>query len=240
MVGTVPIARIRDIGIYHEVHGEGEPVLLIGGLGSDVSMFAAMVKRLARTCRVVAFDNRGAGRTDKPDAPYSIAMMADDAVGLLDALGISAAHLVGISMGGSIALDVALRHPDRVRGLVLVSASARKPARLTLSAPMRVAYLLRTLPPFRGRHPQPGYAHTHQRNASRAYDCTARLGEIHTPVLILHGRRDRTVPLRLAEEMHDRIPGSQLVTFDGGHMFFFTRERAEFADRVAAFLRSHR
>jgi pimeloyl-ACP methyl ester carboxylesterase len=135
----------------------------------------------------------------------------------MDALGIARAYLVGIGMGGSIALDVALRHPDRVRGLVLVSASARKPARL-----------LRSLPPFRPP------------NASRSYDCTARLGEIHAPVLILHGRRDRTVPLRLAEEMQDRIAGSKLVTFDGGHRFFLTRERDEFAERVAAFVRSHR
>ncbi len=240
MVGPVPIARIRDIGIYHEVHGDGEPVLLIGGLGSDVSMFAGMVRRLSASCRVIAFDHRGAGRTDKPDAPYSIAMMADDAVGLMDALEIASAWLVGISMGGSIALDLALRHPDRVRGLVLVSAGARTPSQLTISAPMWVADRLRSLPPFRGRHPQPEYAHARQRSASRAYDCTARLGQIHTPVLILHGRRDRAVPLRLAEEMHDRIAGSKLVAFDGGHRFFFTREREEFAARVAAFVRAHR
>ncbi len=240
MVGPVPIARIRDIGIYHEEHGEGEPVLLIGGLRSDVSMFAGMVKRLARACRVIAFDHRGAGRTDKPDAPCSIEMMADDAVGLMDALEIASAHLVGISMGGSIALDIALRHPDRVRGLVLVSASARKPGQLTLAAPMRVASGLRSLPLLQGRHPQPESARTHQRNAARSYDCTARLGEIDTPVLILHGRRDRAVPLRLAEEMQDGIAGSKLVTFDGGHKFFFTRERVEFAERISAFVRSHR
>jgi pimeloyl-ACP methyl ester carboxylesterase len=200
-------------------------------------MFGDMAMRFARTCRVIALDNRGAGRTDKPDAPYSIEMMADDAVCLMDALGIARAYLVGIGMGGSIALDVALRHPDRVRGLVLVSAGARRPA---LAARVRVAYRLRSLPPSRRRHAQPRYARTHQRDAARSYDCTARLGEIRNPVLILHGRRDRIVPLRLAEEMHDRIPGSKLVTFDGGHGFFFTRERADFADRVAAFVHRHR
>jgi pimeloyl-ACP methyl ester carboxylesterase len=233
----VPIARIRDVGIYHEVHGEGEPVLLIGGLGSDVSMFAGMVRRLSASCRVIAFDNRGPGRTDTPDARCSIPMMADDAVGLMDALAVTSAHLVGIAMGGRIALDVALRYPDRVRGLVLVSASARKPARPTLSAPVRIAGGLRSLPPFRARHPRPESAPARQGDPSHSYDCTARLGQIHTPVLILHGRRDRTVPLRLAEEMHDRIAGSKLVTFDGGHRFFYTRERDEFAARVAAFVR---
>jgi pimeloyl-ACP methyl ester carboxylesterase len=227
----VPFAHIRDVGIYHEVHGEGEPVLLIGGLGSDVSMFAGLVRRLSASCRVIAFDNRGAGRADTPDAPCSIPLMADDALGLMDALGITGAHLVGISVGGTIALDVALRSPDRVRGLVLVSASARTPAKPALSAPKRIAGGLRSLPPFRGRH---------RRSPSRFYDYTARLGEIRTPVLILHGRRDRTVPLRLAEEMHDRIAGSKLVTFDGGHRFFFARERDEFAERVAAFVHPHR
>lgn len=162
--------------------------------------------------------------------------MAGDTVGLRDVLGIPRADLVGISMGGSIALELALGHPDRVKGLVLVSAGARKPAKLTLSAPMRVAHLLRSLPMFRGRYPQPEYAHMRQREASRAYDCTARLAEIDAPTLILHGRRDRTVPTALAEEMHDRIGGSRLVMFDGGHMFFFTRERNEFRERVAAFL----
>jgi 3-oxoadipate enol-lactonase len=236
MVGRVPIARINDVGIYHEVHGDGEPVLLIGGLGSELSMFGGIVARLAQGSKVIAFDNRGAGRSDKPDTPYSIEMMAGDTLGLMDVLGISRAHLVGISMGGSIALELALGHPDRVQGLVLVSASARKPAKLTLSAPMRVAYLLRSLPMFRGRYPQPEYAHHRQREASRAYDCTARLAGVDAPTLILHGRRDRTVPSSLAEEVHDRIGGSKLVMFDGGHMFFLTRERTEFLDRVAAFV----
>jgi 3-oxoadipate enol-lactonase len=236
MVERVPIARINDVGIYYEVHGDGAPVLLIGGLGNDISMFGGTIARLAQGSRVIAFDNRGAGRSDKPDTPYSIAMMASDTLGLMDVLGIPRADLVGISMGGSIAIELALGHPHRVRDLVLVSASARKPAKLTLSAPMRVARLLRCIPMVRGRYPQPEYAYMRQREASRAYDCTARLAEIDAPTLILHGRRDRTVSSSLAEEMHDRIGGSKLVMFDGGHMFFFTRERNEFRERVAAFV----
>jgi pimeloyl-ACP methyl ester carboxylesterase len=236
MVHPVPIARINELGIYHEVRGDGRPVLLIGGLGSDVSTFGGIIARLVEGNRVIAFDNRGAGRSDKPDIPYSIEMMADDAVGLMDALRIERAHMVGISMGGSIALELALAHPDRVTGLVLISASARKPARLTMSAPMRAAHLLRSLPMFKGRHPQPGYAHKRQREASRSYDCTARLGQIHAPTLILHGRKDRTVPTALVEEMHDGIARSKLVMFDGGHMFFLMRERDQFLEQVAAFV----
>ena len=235
-VVAVPIARINELGIYYEVRGDGEPVLLIGGLGSDLSMFGDIVARLAEGSRVVAFDNRGAGRSDKPDIPYSIEMMAGDAVGLMDVLGIRQAHVIGISTGGSIALELALTYPDRVATLVLVSASARKPAKFTLSAPMRAAHAMRSLPMFRGRYPQPEYAHMRQRAASRSYDCTARLAEIHTSTLILHGRRDRTVPIALVEEMHDRLAGSKLVTFDGGHMFFLARERNQFLEHVAAFV----
>jgi pimeloyl-ACP methyl ester carboxylesterase len=232
----VPIARINELGIYYEERGDGEPVLLIGGLGNDVGMLGGMIARLVQGNRVVAFDNRGAGRSDKPDIPYSIEMMAGDAVGLMDVLGIAQAHVVGISMGASIALELALAHPDRVTGLVLVSASARTPAKLTMSAPVRTADMLRSLPMLKDRYPQPKYAHKRQRAASRGYDCTARLGQIHTPTLILHGRRDRTVPTALVEEMHDRIAGSKLVMFDGGHMFFLLRERDQFLDQVAAFV----
>jgi pimeloyl-ACP methyl ester carboxylesterase len=236
--GRVPVARISDVDLYYELHGQGEPVVLIGGLGSDLGMFGGIVARLAATAQVLAFDNRGSGRSGMPDVPYSIDMLAADTAGLMETVSIPAAHLVGISMGGSVALALALAHPELVRGLVLVSASARKPARLTLSWPMRIAAGLQRLGLFRGPHPQPGYAHERQRAASRSYDCTARLAEIRTPTLILHGRRDRTVPRPLAEELHDGIAGSKLVMFDGGHMFFLTRERAQFLDQVEAFLRA--
>ena len=238
MFAAVPVANIGDVGLYYELHGAGEPVVLICGVGIDISELGAIVERLARGSLVLAFDNRGSGRSSMPDAPYSIELMAADAVGVMDAAGIGAATLIGISMGGSIALALTLAHPERVRGLVLVSASARKPRRLTMSWPMRIAWLLRRLPAFRGRYPQPDYAHARQRAASRAYDCTGRLGEIHVPTLILHGRRDRTVRRPLVEELHDGIAGSKLVRFDGGHMFFLFRQRGAFLDQVEAFVRA--
>jgi pimeloyl-ACP methyl ester carboxylesterase len=222
--------------MYYEQRGDGDPLVLIGGLGCDVSMFGEIVARLAQTARVLAFDNRGAGRSSMPDTPYSIAQMAADTAGLMDALAIPSADLVGISMGASIALALALAHPERVRRLVLVSAGARKPAKLRMSVPMRIAWTLRSLPTFRGAHPQPAYARERQRAASRAHDCTARLGEIAAPTLILHGRRDRTVPYPFVTELHDGIAGSRLVMFDGGHMFFLMRERSQFLDRLQAFL----
>lgn len=215
----MPIARVGEVDLYYEVHGEGAPVVLIGGLGGAISMLAAIVERLARTSLVLAFDNRGTGRSSMSGAPGSIETMAADAVGVMDAAGVAAAHVVGISMGGSIALAVALAHPERVRGLVLVSAGAR--------TPRRTAWL-----------PAPSAPRLRRRRASPAYDCTGRLGEIVAPTLILWGRRDRTVRRHVVEELHDGIAGSKLVRFDGGHTFFLRRERAAFLDQVEAFVRS--
>src|SRR5580692_3997351 len=110
----MPSVQVNDISVYYEVHGSGEPLLLIGGLGTDLTLFAAMTGELAQGNKVIAFDNRGAGRTDKPDAPYSIPMMASDTDALMEAVGMSHATVLGISMGGKIALELALDHPDRV------------------------------------------------------------------------------------------------------------------------------
>src|ERR1700694_1316567 len=137
--------------MYYEVHGTGDPLVLIGGLGNDITAWEWMVEWCARTHMVPPFDNRGAGRTDKPDAPYSIEMMAADTAGLMQTLGIEQAHLLGISMGGRIALALALRHPESVKKLVLVSTSAR-----SIKNWRKFFYgMLTNMPFFRSKYPQP-------------------------------------------------------------------------------------
>jgi 3-oxoadipate enol-lactonase len=228
----MPVLRVRDIDMYYELHGAGDPLVLIGGLGNDISEWEWMVEWGARHHRVLAFDNRGAGRTDKPDTPYSIGMMAGDTDALMGELGITQATVVGVSMGGRIALALALDHPERVAGLILAStsASAHPDAGLTrMDLVSLVAGLI-----FRRRYPQPRYAQSRQRQASRAYDCTDRLHEIHVPTTIMHGRHDRIFPLREAEQVRRGIPNSLLVSFRGGHMFFMRRERRWFLDSVDA------
>lgn len=230
---AMPTIRVNDIQMYYEIHGEGEPLALIVGLGTDISEWGAIIRALAQHYKVVAFDNRGAGRTDKPDQPYSIELMAEDTEGLLRALAIERAHVLGISLGGRIALALTLAHPEQIDRLVLVSTSARSAKRPWWFRPLS---LLSTMPFLRSKYPQPRYAFHRQRQASSTFNCADRLGDIHAPTLILHGKRDKTVPYTLAEELHTGIVNSNLLLFDGGHIFFLTRQRQRFLDAIATFL----
>ncbi|MBP1690471.1 MAG: Beta-ketoadipate enol-lactone hydrolase [Deltaproteobacteria bacterium] len=110
---------VGDVELYYEEHGSGDPLLLIMGLAADSTAWMFQLPAFAERYRTIVFDNRGIGRSSKPAGPYTIGGMADDTAGLLAAIGVERAHVVGVSMGGMIAQELALRHPERVRGLVL-------------------------------------------------------------------------------------------------------------------------
>ncbi len=215
----MPTLRTNGIDFHYETRGSGEVLLLIPGLGAAVAEYGRVIDGLAQHLRVVAVDNRGSGRSDKPDAPYTIEMMADDAAGLLGAVAPGPVHVLGHSMGGRIALDLALRHPESVKSLVLASTSARMP-RETRRRVQFLGALWRGNPLFQrlDPHPQPYYAFRRQLDASRGYDATSRLSDIRVPTLILSGTGDRLAPPALAQEMHARIGGSRMVTLRGGHL----------------------
>jgi 3-oxoadipate enol-lactonase len=231
----MPTVKVNDIDMYYEVEGAGEPLVLIAGLGTGMSPYRRMIRLLSQENRVLAFDNRGVGRTDKPDIPYTIEMMADDTAGLLKALDIMSANVIGISMGGRIALALALQHPELVRSLVLVSTSPRVERKAGTMLQFKVLKWIRAAGRVLGRTPQPYYAFVRQLNASGSYDCSDKLGEIRVPTLIMHGKKDRLVPSNLVEEMHAGIKGSKMITFEGGHGFFFW-ESERFADAAIEFL----
>ena len=124
MLGKMPEVRASEVNIYYRVQGKGEPLVLIMGLGAECGDWILQACAFKRYYRVVTFDNRGVGKSDKPSEPYTIKTMAGDTVGLMDYLGIGKAHLLGVSMGGMIAQEVAINHPERVRKLILVSTNA--------------------------------------------------------------------------------------------------------------------
>jgi pimeloyl-ACP methyl ester carboxylesterase len=221
--------------MYYEVHGDGDPLLLILGLALDVSEVGAIVEGLSTRFRTIVFDNRGSGRSGHPVGPYSIPMMADDAVGLLDNLLVPSARIVGISMGARIAMDVAIRYPQRVADLVLVGAQYKSRGKLHTSLPMKLAALIAWLGFVKESYPQPRESFEAQRDASLAYDCEAGLATIRARTLILHGRRDRSAPFAQAAEMSRRIPAATLKSYRGGHLFFLMGERDEFIDAVLGF-----
>ena len=115
----MPTVKVGDISIYYEIRGEGEALVLIQGFGGNSGQWYREIPGLSREYRVVAFDNRGTGRSDKPDVPYTMQMFAQDIAGLLEVLAIDAAHIYGVSMGGMIAQQFALRYPEKVISLIL-------------------------------------------------------------------------------------------------------------------------
>jgi pimeloyl-ACP methyl ester carboxylesterase len=119
----MPKVHANGIEIYYEVSGAGTPLVLIAGLNYGLWIWHTMIPYLEQHFQVIAFDNRGAGQTDKPAGPYSAAMLADDTIGLMDTLGIAQADILGHSMGGFVAQQMALAHPERISRLVLASTN---------------------------------------------------------------------------------------------------------------------
>jgi pimeloyl-ACP methyl ester carboxylesterase len=224
--------------LHYVVVGNGPPIVLIGGKTSSIEgAWWRYIAPLAQRFRVIALDNRGAGQSDKPDTPYSTALMANDALAVLHAAGETSAHWFGISLGGMILQQLALDHPDAVRSLILAATSCggERPAATPTVLPELAASPLRRYanlyaPRFILDHPDwvledakhfgklPLHAIVRQDQAGSQHRVCGRLGEIRQPVLILHGSEDRTVPLASGEELQRRLPDARLQVLKGaGH-----------------------
>lgn len=242
----MPTVKVRDINMYYEIHGEGEPLVLICGLGVDLLCWASVIAEFSRGYKVITFDNRGSGRTDAPDVPYSIEMMADDTTGLLDTLGIEKAHILGHSLGSFIAQELALKYPHKLKSLTLASSSTHLTNavkhiiktwdrlfqegvslenRLRESLPWlmtknffagpnaaeKAVVFLMSNP-----HPQSLHGMTHQTNACLDYDTRDRIHQISAPTLVIVGRQDLLMPIRMSKELAAGIPHAELVILKGG------------------------
>ena len=143
----MPKVKVGDINMYYEIHGKGEPLVMIMGASGNIEWMRQAIPVYSREYRLILFDNRGAGRTDAPDIPYTIALMADDLAGLLDVIGIDSAHIQGASMGGMIAQEFVLRYPERVRSLILACTYCGGPGSSIMTDPevMRFAQRMPSL-----------------------------------------------------------------------------------------------
>jgi 3-oxoadipate enol-lactonase len=264
----MPFAETGPVKLYYESHGRGPTVLLVMGLGMTLGGWWRTVPVLARAFRVLTFDNRGIGRSDSPALPYSVAQMADDAIVVLDAAGEQRAHVYGISLGGMVAQELALRHPDRVRALVLGATTpggsravlAGVPAlgffsRAAVMAPeealwaavpytyaeatrRRHAQRIAEDIAHRLRFPPDPSAYGHQVAAAAMHSTFDRLGEIAAPTLVVHGEQDAVVPPQHARLLADAIHGAELRLWPGAGHLYVTDE--PHADReIARFLRRH-
>lgn len=242
--------------LYYELRGPeaGPPLILLEGRGGDIAGWRRNIPHLATRHRLLAYDFRGNGRSDKPHGKTSMGTFVEDTVGLLDHLGADSAHAYGQSFGGMVAIEMALSHPDRVRSLVLAATHAGRRRAVSVGSRGRVPkdkpYLALYSEAFAREHsehvaedilvgsqnPQPLHASRRQWEAVEAWDAWDRLGEIRVPVLVLHGTEDRLVAVENAQRLAQGIPGARLVLLDGaGHVYHSEQPEAA-DDAVLSFL----
>jgi 3-oxoadipate enol-lactonase len=240
----MPTTEANGQTLYYEVHGEGEPLLLVMGLSADTLAWALQVPAFAARHETVIFDNRDVGRSSVCDGAYEIRDMAEDALALADQLGLDSFHLVGASMGGAIAQEMALAAPERIRTLTLAvtfaagGAWARKlsevwGARLkNMTREQRVDELLllnmseaffenaegvawlRDLM-LGNPHPQSAEAFARQLDASSRHDARERLGALSLPTHVIGAGHDILVPVWKSRELVELIPGAELTVIEG-------------------------
>lgn len=263
----MPYARSSDgIRLHYDVLGRhnAPAVLMIQGLGADKHGWDMQRFVLAARYRVIALDNRGAGRSDKPFGHYSLEQMADDAIAVLDEVGVGTAHVVGASMGGAISQIVALKYPTRVRSLTLACTACRNHAwrrellsgwathasengmgTMTREAARWVIgprSFRRLLPAFGWLGPlamgRPSHAFVAQVRAILATDesMADRLGEITVPALVMVGNQDILTPRGDSEEIADRLPNAELVVISGAAHGFMVEHATTFNRVLLEFL----
>ncbi|MHA1985704.1 MAG: alpha/beta fold hydrolase [Promethearchaeota archaeon] len=253
-------AEINGIKICYEVGGEGEPVILVHGFGRKKENWIAQFKPLSEHFKIIRFDNRGAGKSDRPKGAYTMEIFADDIAGLMDYIEIDKAHIVGWSLGGKIVQNFALKYPERVDKMVLINTNYGLPdeSGTEIYKNMRLVDLkLRKEDPEKSfwQSARGGYYIKFrkqmeadptkkwyglwsaedlmkerlidpltaedieiQSRADNTHHTLERLHEIKNESLLIASTHDRIMPIKVMEEMHERIPKSTLkIIKKAGH-----------------------
>jgi 3-oxoadipate enol-lactonase len=260
----MPRIKSNNINLFYEVNGKGQPLLFIHGLGASARSWELQVQEFSKTYQVITFDLRGHGQSDKPLGPYSISMFASDTAGLLKPLGIASAHVVGISLGGCIAFQLAADSPALVKTMVIVNSVPEMIVRtfkdkLTVWQRFAIVRLLgmRRLGEVLSKRLFPKAEHASLRatfvehwaeNDPRAYwnamrtligwSVKDRLGSIKCPTLFITADQDYT-PVVLKEEYAKLMPNAQLLVIPDSHHATPVEHPEKFNEALMAFLIKH-
>lgn len=265
----MPTASVNGIDIHYRLEGDGdETIVLVNGLVDDLETWVfQMDDLLGAGHRVLRFDNRGIGRSSAPPGPYTSRMLADDAKAIVDELGISGFHMMGVSMGGMIGQEYALAYPGDLRSLTLACTYAAPGPFCSrmfsmwadMAEPLGVPFIMRdvtlwafTVPFFEEREEElkefeEGMAamdldpqtYLAQLSVIQTHDTTDRIGQVSTPTLVLAGEEDILIPVRLSKQLQGSIPGAAWATTTGGHACLWEHPKA-FNETFLAFVDQHR
>jgi pimeloyl-ACP methyl ester carboxylesterase len=258
----MPLAKLKNININYRVEGRGEPLLMIMGFSAPMIGWYFQTHFFKKSNCVITFDNRGVGKSDKPQGPYTTKMMADDTIHLMDYLGIDKTHIIGASMGGMIAQEVAINYPERVKKLVLACTYAKQDeSSITLNMrtlskqtvkkmTVRVINLGFNKPHYRLIFSLLGWINSifmesstsigikGQSMACMNHNTLDRLGLITAETLVIVGADDRLINPVSSEVISKNIPGARLVKVRNGSHTFMVEMRDAFNQEVLNFLSS--
>ena len=264
----MPVVEVNGINLFYEEYGRGDPLLMIPGLGMEHREYSRLAGRLEPHCRIIALDNRGAGQSDKPEGAYTVEMLADDAAGLLDRLGLERSSIFGISFGAKVAQMLALRRPGLVDRLILgctyfsgaiekvkmpeesfkvmkgPGGTKEQVARRAFSIALSERFVRQSpevfeqLVRWRIERPIIYRGYFGQLRAILAFDIEDRVGTISNDTLILHGSEDRIVPVARAHELQAVLRNSKVEILQGAGHLFFIEQPERTAELMVEFLRA--
>ena len=264
----MPHAEVNGQRLYYEVHGEGDPLVMVMGLGGDLLAWARQIPEFAKTYKVIAVENRDVGRSSYADGPYDIADMADDTLAVVDELGVGDFHLLGVSMGGAISQQVALKVPERVRTLTLCvtwpgsGRYSQAHSRLLADQYRRMSHeeqveflMLQGMTEkfyenadtvawlkrmiLSNPNPQDTEGFVRQLEACGRHDVRDRLGELSMPAHVIGAEHDVMVPPWKSAELAELIPGAKLTMLEGAAHLVNIEDADRFNASVLAFLAEH-
>jgi pimeloyl-ACP methyl ester carboxylesterase len=263
----MPELIIDDIELYYETRGSGAPLMLIAGLASDSGSWSPIIEGLSRECLVITPDNRGCGRTLPQETETGIRRIADDCAALVGSLGLTSVNLLGHSMGGLVAMDLAIRYPQTVDKLILCCTAASNSGRnISLFSTWASAfeagleprlffknifYWLFTPRFFEDEaavdeaammaaeypYPQSAEAFSNQVRAIAGFDCRGGLAAIKAKTLVICGREDLLYTPEEGKGLAGAIPGASLAIIDKAAHSIHIEQPAAFIERVLGFLR---